>query len=72
VRLVKVKGSGPKRGAGRPRGSGGPPEDVRRNRVTIMLTDAEMAKLQQMADEQDLPFGTVAYTIVARALARRK
>jgi hypothetical protein len=66
-----------KRGAkrkrmGRPKGSGGPPEKIRRNRVVVMLTDAELAKLHRWAEERDLPLGTVAYEIVGRALARRK
>jgi hypothetical protein len=37
-----------------------------------MLTDAEVAKLDRMADAADLPVGTVAYEILARALRRRK
>jgi hypothetical protein len=59
---------GPRKGSGR-KATG---REVRRNRVTIMLTDAELAKLHRWADEKDLPFGSVAYEIVARALARRK
>ena len=49
----------------------GPPESVRRNRVTFTLTDAELVKLQELAAEKDLPAGTVAYTIIAKALRRR-
>jgi hypothetical protein len=37
-----------------------------------MVTDAELAKLHRMAEERELPFGTVAYQILARALARRE
>ena len=51
--------------------SGGPPESVRRNRVVVMLTDGEFATLRRWADERELPFGTVAYEAVARALRRR-
>jgi len=54
---------------GRPRK---PLDETRRNRVVVMLTDAELAKLHRLADEKGLPFGTVAYEIVAKALARRK
>ena len=66
-----------KRGArrksmGRPKGSGGPPEKVRRNRVVITLTDAELAKLHRLADRKNLPLGTAAYEIVARALGRQR
>lgn len=60
---------GPRPGAGRPRGPG---HKVRHNRVTLLLTDDEIAKLQRWAEERDLPLGTVAYEIVGRALARRK
>jgi hypothetical protein len=37
-----------------------------------MLMDVELAKLHRWAEQKDLPLGTVAYEIVARALARRK
>lgn len=56
---------------GRPKGSGGPPENLRRNRVVVMLTDGELAKLERLAEEKSLPLGTVAYEFVARGLARR-
>lgn len=49
----------------------GPPEAVRRNRVTFTLTDAELAKLQALAEERELPVGTAAYEIVAKVLRRR-
>ena len=68
----KGKWGGPRKGAGRKPGFGGPPEQVRRNRVAIMLTDAELVKLQKLADEKDLPLGTTAYEFVARGLKRRK
>jgi len=58
-----------KRGRGRPKGSGGPPEKVRRNRVVVMLTDSELTKLERLA--KGLPLGTVAYEFVARGLARQ-
>ena len=57
------------RKVGRPRK---PVEESRRNRVVVMLTDAELARLHRLADEKGLPFGTVAYELVARALIRRK
>jgi hypothetical protein len=37
-----------------------------------MLTDAELAKLHRLAEDRELPIGTVAYEIVERALRRRK
>ncbi|HTF32187.1 MAG TPA: hypothetical protein VK714_00635 [Myxococcota bacterium] len=59
---------GPRPGAGRPKG---PVEAVRRNRVVVMLTDGELAKLHRLAEEKVLPLGTAAYEFVARGLARR-
>jgi hypothetical protein len=55
---------------GRPKGSGGPPELVRRHRVIVMLNDGELEKLQRLASKRDLPLGTAAYQLVARGLAR--
>ena len=49
-----------------------PLEEARRNRVVIMLTDAELAKLHRLAERKDLPLGTAAYEIVARALGRQR
>lgn len=49
----------------------GPPDTVRRNRVVVMLTDAEIAALRDLADSKGLPTGTAAYQIMARALRRR-
>jgi hypothetical protein len=37
-----------------------------------MLSDAELEKLRRLADEKDLPLGTVAYEFVGRGLKRRK
>jgi hypothetical protein len=71
---AKMKGrwGGPRKGAGRPPGSGsGPSPDARRNRLTITLRDDELEVLRRMADKRDLPVGTVAYEIVARAIRRR-
>lgn len=59
---------GPRPGSGRPRG---PESEVRRNRVQLMLNDAEYAQLEAIAKERRLPIGTVAYEIVYRSLQRR-
>ncbi len=61
---------GRRKGAGRKRGSGGPIEQVRRNRLMISLTDTELRKLQELADHEKVPVGTVAYGFVARGLKR--
>lgn len=50
----------------------GPPEKVRRNRLTITVTDAELEKLQRKAAAEGRPFGTVAYELFSRALKRIK
>ena len=50
----------------------GPPEKVRRNRVTTFLTDAEFARLEAIADEKALPLSAAAHEILARSLKRRK
>lgn len=64
---------GPRKGAGRPPGKGpGPSPDARTQRVVVMLSPSELRKLQDLADEKDLPLGTAAYEIVARALRRRR
>jgi hypothetical protein len=66
--MKKGSWGGPRRGSGK---KPAPPETVRRNRVAVMLTDAELAKLHRLAEEKNLPLGTVAYEFVGRGLARR-
>ncbi len=57
---------------GRPKGSGGPPELVRRHRITITLNNGELKKLQHLAQNERLPLGTLAHRYVSQALKRRK
>ena len=66
---VRTTGRGGPRGGGRPRK---PEQEVRRNRVVVMLTDQEFQTLRRLAKESKLPFGTVAYQIMGRSLRRRK
>jgi hypothetical protein len=47
------------------------PGEIRRNRVVVMLTDAEHSKLAALASKLDVPLGTAAHDLVARALRRR-
>ncbi len=69
----KGRVGGPRKGAGRPPGTGpGPSPDARRNRIAVMLSDGELRKLRAEAKRRDLPPSTVAYEFVARALKRRK
>jgi hypothetical protein len=46
----------------------GPPEQVRRNRVTTTLTDAELAALEKVAADRGVPIGTALYQLVKRSL----
>ncbi len=60
---------GARPGAGRPKGSGqGPSPDARRNRVAVMLTDAELRKLVRAARRGRQPVATLAYQLLARSL----
>lgn len=63
---------GPRKGAGRKAGFGKAPEDVRRNRVVVMLTDAELAALHRFAESRDSPLGTAAYELLSKGLRRVK
>jgi hypothetical protein len=56
---------------GRPPGTGGPPEKVRRNRCVVMLTDAEFARLRHRARQAGLPPGTLAHRLLAPRLRGR-
>lgn len=46
----------------------GPEENLRRNRVVAMLTDAEYEALERLAGEQEVPLGTALHRLVRRAL----
>jgi predicted nucleotidyltransferase component of viral defense system len=49
---MAARSKAPKRGRGRPRGSGKPVALVRRNRMVVMLTDGELAKLKRLTGEE--------------------
>ena len=59
---------GPRKGSGRRPGTGAPVEQVRRNRITTTLTDAELSALKRLADEAGVPVGTMLYDLVKRRL----
>ena len=61
-----------KKPRGRPKGSGGPPEKLRRNRVVVMVTDAELAKLHRLAEARDVPLGTRAHELLSQSLRRAR
>jgi hypothetical protein len=63
----KGQWGGTRRRAGRPRGTGRPAETLRRNRMMISLTDAELARLEQIAEERNLPTSTIAGSAVLPA-----
>ncbi|MDP6981400.1 MAG: hypothetical protein QF570_22805 [Myxococcota bacterium] len=55
--------------ARRAAGKGFPPK-VRKNRVAVMFTDAELKKLQALARKQRIPIATVAYRLIEKSLER--
>ena len=74
---MRAKGSagwgGPRLGSGRPPGTGsGQSPNARRNRVVIMLSDAEIARLKKLAARARLPAGTLAYDFFSRGMRRAK
>jgi hypothetical protein len=62
------KTRGHRKRMGRPKGSGGPPELVRRNRVTATFTDAELAQLERLASAQNVGLGTMLYRLAKHSL----
>ncbi len=60
-----------KKGAAKMGRPAGPPENVRRNRIVVMVTDAELAKLHRMAEGSGRPLGSVAYELLTKTLHRR-
>jgi len=48
-----------------------PPEQVRRNRLVVMLTDAELDAIQTLAAKRGVPQGTIAHEVLTRALRRQ-
>ena len=67
----KATWGGRRPGAGRPIGSGsGPSPNSRKNRVAVMFTDTELAKLTSLSKKQKLPVATVAYRLIERSLKR--
>ncbi len=69
----KAGWGGARPGAGRPRGSGpGPSADARRNRVAIMLSDLEVARLERIARRRKLPLATLAHALLRQALLRAR
>lgn len=74
AKAKKKKGTwgGRREGAGRPKGSGsGPSPNSRRNRVAVMLTDKELARLTALARRKRLPAATAAYQLMKPGLSAR-
>ena len=64
---------GARPGAGRPKGSGtGPSPNARKNRVAIMLSDAELKKLTRVASRKKTPIATLAYELLAKGLKTQR
>ena len=73
AKKAKKKGTwgGRRPGAGRPKGSGkGTSPNLRRNRVAVMLSDAELKSLNALAQKQGIPVATAAYRLMAKPLGR--
>lgn len=69
----KKSWGGARVGAGRPKGSGsGPSPDARKNRVAVMLSDSELAKLVKIAERKGRPVATMAYEFLAGGLRRSR
>lgn len=49
-----------------------PAEEVRRNRLVVMITDAELAALRALAGKRGVPQSTLAHEVLARLLRRQK
>ncbi len=64
---------GARKGAGRPKGSGkGPSEHARKNRVAVMLSDAELKKIVRIARRKKTPVATLAYELPSRTLSTHR
>ena len=65
----KSSWGGARQGAGRPKGSGpGPSPLARKNRVPVMLSDSELAKVTRIAARQKKPVATLAYELMSSRL----
>jgi hypothetical protein len=58
---------GPRKGAGHPRKC---PDTVRDCIVRISMTDSELAALESLAEQWDVPVATAAYGLFADQIAR--
>lgn len=59
-------------GAGRPKGTGnGSSPASRRNRIALMLTDAELEQLGALARQEGRPLATLAYECLRAGLRNR-
>ena len=67
--VARSKRGEKRRGPGRPPG---PLEQLRRNRLTIMLTDGELEQIRQLAEEEDSHVGTLAHGVLSKWLRRRR
>ena len=67
----KPQWGGARSGAGRPKGSGsGPSPDARKNRIAVMLSDADLRVLDRAARKQKSPVATLAYELLAKGLKK--
>ena len=50
----------------------GPPQRVRPNRVVTYVTNAELAKLERIADREAKPLSAVVHQILSKSLDRHR
>ncbi|MCG8592048.1 MAG: hypothetical protein MJE66_22355 [Proteobacteria bacterium] len=64
---------GARPGAGRPKGSGtGRSKTARYNRISVMVNDAELARLRSLARRRRIPLGTLAYELLVESLKHQR
>ena len=64
---------GARSGAGRPIGSGpGPSPNARVNRIAVMLSNSELAKLERIASRKKIPVATLAYQLLMNGLRKAR
>ena len=73
ARTKKSGWGGSRRGAGRPKGSGsGPSPNACVNRIAVMLTNVELAKLERIAKRKKMRVSTLAYRLLADGLRKTR
>ena len=68
-KATKKNWGGRRKGAGRPKGTGtGRGVNCRDNRIAVMFSDAELAKLKKLATRKKMKLATLAYMYASMGL----